>query len=116
MPAGRCAVVVSAAWLAAATAAAGPRPPSIVQAPPAAGRAAEPIIRQYCITCHDDRLRTGGLSFENADFSRIDRAADTWEKVIRKLRLGVMPPQGARRPDAATYDALVHALETELDK
>lgn len=74
------------------------------------------ILQEYCVTCHNTRLRTGGLALDSPG-SPADRAnAETWEKVVRKLRLGVMPPQGARRPDAGTYQTLIEALETELDR
>src|ERR1041385_1865743 len=57
------------------------------------------LIDKYCVTCHNDKLRTGGLSFESIDVSRVPEAAETWEKAIRKLRVGAMPPQGLPRPD-----------------
>jgi len=72
-------------------------------------------IDRYCITCHNQRLKTGGLALDGLDLQRVAANAETWEKVVRKLRLGVMPPAGARRPDAATYDALVAWLEDRLD-
>src|SRR6185369_4719236 len=61
------------------------------------------------------RLRTGGLSLEAANLQSVPAHPEIWEKVVRKLRLGVMPPQGARRPDAAVLDALATSLERELD-
>src|SRR5712691_10298320 len=70
---------------------------------------------QYCVTCHNARLKTGGLAI---DTSALDRVADNragWERVVRKLRLGVMPPIGSRRPDEATYDRMITWLAGELD-
>jgi hypothetical protein len=72
-------------------------------------------IDQYCVTCHNARLKTGGLVLETAALDRVAEDPVTWEKVVRKLRLGVMPPLGARRPDRATYDHMISWLEGELD-
>ena len=73
-------------------------------------------LDQYCVTCHNARLKSGGLVLENADLTRIGNDVEVWEKVVRKLRAGVMPPQGARRPDTPTLNALVSALEASLDQ
>jgi mono/diheme cytochrome c family protein len=73
-------------------------------------------LDRYCVTCHSDKLRTGGLSLQSADLADIPKSAETWEKVIRKLRVGAMPPQGMPRPDRATVDALAGYLETSLDR
>src|SRR5215472_15583674 len=72
-------------------------------------------IDQYCVTCHNARLKTGGLVLETAALDRVAEDPAIWEKVVRKLRLGVMPPLGARRPDRATYDHTISWLEGELD-
>jgi hypothetical protein len=74
------------------------------------------VLDQYCVTCHNDKLRTGGLSLQNADLADVPSGAETWEKVIRKLRVGAMPPQGMSRPDLATLDGLASYLETALDR
>ncbi|MBV8730791.1 MAG: DUF1587 domain-containing protein, partial [Acidobacteriia bacterium] len=73
-------------------------------------------IDRYCVTCHSNTLRTGGLSLESADFTDIPHNAETWEKVIRKLHVGAMPPQGMPRPDAGTLNDLTSFLETALDR
>jgi mono/diheme cytochrome c family protein len=73
-------------------------------------------IDQYCVTCHSTRLKSGGLVLENADLTHVGNDVELWEKVVRKLRAGVMPPQGARRPDAATLHALISSLEASLDQ
>src|SRR5215207_11338981 len=70
-------------------------------------------IADYCAGCHNNRLRTGGLSLDGADLAAVSSHSDLWEKVVRKLRLGVMPPQGSRRPAAAVLDGLAASLETE---
>src|SRR5579871_2714332 len=73
-------------------------------------------LDKYCVTCHSDKLRTGGLSLQNADLKDVPKAAESWEKVIRKLRVGAMPPQGMPQPDAATLDHLATYVETALDR
>ena len=78
--------------------------------------AQQTVLNKYCVTCHSEKLRTGGLSLQNADLSRLPAAAETWEKVIRKLRTGAMPPQGLPRPDAAALNDLALFLETGLDR
>ena len=75
-----------------------------------------PIVDQYCVTCHSESLKTGGLVLQGLDSSRPGDHADVWEKVIRKIRAGVMPPQGSKRPDDATMHALVRGLEQGLDR
>jgi hypothetical protein len=74
------------------------------------------IIDRYCVTCHSQKLKTGGLALDTLDLAKIGRDSQTWEKVVRKLRAGMMPPQGMPRPDAATYEAVTVALENELDR
>ncbi len=71
-------------------------------------------INTYCVGCHNNRARTGGLSLEGKS---LDVAADpeTWEKVVKKLQLGAMPPAGSPRPDAEIYTALLRDLTTRLD-
>src|SRR5207253_4676118 len=73
---------------------------------------AEPaeVVNKYCVTCHNDKARTGGLTLEHADFADVPRGAETWEKVIRKVRAGMMPPTGAARPEATQWHALVTFL------
>jgi hypothetical protein len=73
-------------------------------------------INRYCLACHNDRAKTAGLTLEKADLERISSGAEVWEKVLRKLRAGAMPPAGAPRPDQATSDSLALYLETELDR
>ena len=74
------------------------------------------VVNQYCIGCHNDKLKTGGLTLENADLSRVGDQAPVFEKIVQKLRSGSMPPVGLPRPDAATYNSLATYLETELDR
>src|SRR5262249_41856589 len=76
--------------------------------------APRPVLDKYCVTCHNQRLKTAGLTLDTIDAANIPAAADTWEKVIRKLRAGSMPPPSSPRPDQATYDGLVAHLESTL--
>ena len=71
-------------------------------------------INTYCVGCHNNRAKTGGLSLEGKS---LDVSADpeTWEKVVKKLQLGVMPPAGSPRPNAETYAAVLRDLTTQLD-
>ena len=73
-------------------------------------------IGRFCFRCHNDQLLTGGLSLESFDAERAFDHPEVAEKMIRKLRAGMMPPKEAQRPDAATVDALVVALETTIDE
>src|SRR5262249_27345007 len=73
-------------------------------------------IRQYCVGCHNDRAKTGGVSFEGITADSIGQHAELFEKAVRKLRGRVMPPPGSRQPDAAAIDSLVTWLETSLDR
>src|ERR1044071_5889452 len=82
----------------------------------AAGADNPALIAQYCVTCHSDRLKTQGLTLQSIDFSNVGAHADVLEKATRKIKVGMMPPQGAPQPDPATRQALVAWLETSLDK
>ena len=74
------------------------------------------VVKQYCTGCHSERGKAGGLSLAAFDAAAVVDHADVTEKMIRKLRAGMMPPIGARRPDAATLAALVDAFETRIDR
>ena len=74
------------------------------------------LLARYCVSCHSDRLKTAELSLQAVDADNIPRDAAAWEKVVRKLRAGAMPPVGRPRPDAATYDSLASRIEGELDR
>jgi cytochrome c5 len=86
------------------------------QAAGAASPSIEPkaVLDRYCVGCHNARLRTADLVLEQADTTEIGARADLWEKVLRKVATGAMPPSGARRPDAATSSAFVDWLDREL--
>jgi hypothetical protein len=74
------------------------------------------VLKQYCATCHSDRVKAGGLVIDPAAVSNVGTDADRWEKVVRKLRTQAMPPPGAPRPDAASYERVASFLESELDR
>jgi mono/diheme cytochrome c family protein len=80
--------------------------------PVAAHRA---LITQYCQGCHNEKLKSGGLSLATLDLDDVEQHAEVAEKVVRKLRGGLMPPAGARRPDNQAVTSLVTWLEKELD-
>ncbi|MCY4029794.1 MAG: DUF1592 domain-containing protein [Acidobacteria bacterium] len=86
------------------------------EAPPAAEAPSRAIFDRYCVTCHNERLLTGGLSLVDVDLGDIHGNAEVLEKVVHKLRSGQMPPEGRPRPDAEAIDAFAGALETELDR
>ena len=74
-----------------------------------------PVVTRYCVGCHNDNGKSGGLSLAAFDVAHAAQNADVAEKVIRKLQAGFMPPPLSARPDPATYAALIAALETEID-
>jgi cytochrome c551/c552 len=74
------------------------------------------VLNKYCVTCHSDKAKTGGLSLEHANLTDISKGAETWEKVIRKVRAGMMPPPGLPRPDKPALDSFVGYFETSLDR
>ena len=86
--------------------------PQVERAAPAPPRA---LLDRYCVSCHNTRLKTGNLALDGFDLSQVGEHPEVWEKVVRKLRGGLMPPAGRPRPDQATQDGLVAWLERELD-
>jgi hypothetical protein len=91
------------------------REQSVAQPRPAAAQSHKATLDKYCVTCHSDRLKTAGLTLESIDTTNIAAAPDVWEKVVRKVRVGMMPPQGSPAPDAASRTALVTWLTGQLD-
>jgi hypothetical protein len=80
-------------------------------APPSAA-----FVATYCATCHNERLKTAGLQLDTMDVTNVAADAPAWEKVVVKLRAGLMPPAGLRRPEPAVIDAFASAVETALDR
>ena len=74
------------------------------------------LVSTYCVTCHNARAKTGGLALDAAELADVPAHADVWEKVIRKVRAGMMPPPGMPQPDDATRRAAVAWLESTLDR
>jgi hypothetical protein len=73
------------------------------------------VVKRYCVTCHNDTRKTGGLSLTSFDVAHAAQNAEVGEKMIRKLQAGFMPPPAAARPDTATQASLISALETNID-
>src|SRR5262245_5877460 len=73
-------------------------------------------LRRYCVSCHNDRLRTAGFSLDGVDAANPGANPVLWEKVVQKLRSRAMPPAQSARPDDATYDGLATWLEAGLDR
>src|SRR5262245_38557303 len=83
-----------------------------------AGKPATPdraLLDRYCVPCHNARLKTAGLTLDDIDVGNVGPRAEAWEKVLRKIRAGQMPPVGRPRPDAAASSAFMGALETALE-
>ncbi|PYR22232.1 MAG: hypothetical protein DMF94_05455 [Acidobacteria bacterium] len=76
---------------------------------------ARALVTQYCAGCHNDAVRSGGVSLARLDVSHAENDAELAEKMIRKLRAGLMPPPGARRPGTPALNAVAAALESSLD-
>ena len=107
------AVVFAVVSVAAATQA--PAVNSVPVAAPSAEDAVAEVVNSYCLTCHNERMQRGGLDLESLDVEHVGANAALWEKVIKKMRVGAMPPAGGRRPDAATYASFIASLEGALD-
>ncbi|MEO8257882.1 MAG: DUF1592 domain-containing protein [Acidobacteriota bacterium] len=112
------AIALSLLWLAAASS----------HAPLAAGRAQQPpaaaavpadlqqVLNRYCVTCHNQRVKTAGLAIDTMNLAAVEEHGAAWESIVRKLRNRTMPPPERPRPDSATYDTLTSWLQTELDR
>ena len=92
-----------------------PVPTGTASAAPAASALDASLVQKYCITCHSARAKAGGLSLDGMNPSDAGAHAEIWEKVARKLRGGMMPPQGMPRPDDATLDGFTSSLEAALE-
>src|SRR5262245_25315034 len=74
------------------------------------------MLNQYCVGCHNQQMKTGGLALNAVDVDDVSKNPDVWEKVARKLRARAMPPAGRPRPEEGAYNAFVSYLETSLDR
>src|SRR5438132_4710953 len=85
-------------------------------APATSATAQRTLLDQYCVTCHNDKTKRANLTLEKLDLATVGDNPQLWEKVVRKLRAGVMPPPGMRRPALAEYEGLRDWLENEIDR
>src|SRR5215467_2948757 len=74
------------------------------------------FLDQYCVTCHNEKTKTAGLMLDRLDVDHPGDNAEIWEKVVRKLRAGMMPPSGIRHPQRASVDAFVSSVEAKIDR
>lgn len=118
MTLGRAAsLAIGFSWCCLAVAYVGAASPTQSPAAPATTSAPErALINQYCVRCHNDRTRSGGLALDTANLENVTQSADAWEKALVKLRMRAMPPPGSPRPEDRVYDALVASLEAKLDR
>ena len=86
------------------------------QATPVTATEPGALLQRYCISCHNTRLRTADLALDELDATNVRADAETWEKVVQKLRAGSMPPPGRPRPDTETYRAVAVSIEDKLDR
>ena len=109
---------LAGALLTGAAAAQGPAVPVETSAPSAEAAEYGALLQRYCVTCHNGRLLTAGLSLDDVEVSEAHVAADAelWEKVVQKLRSRTMPPPRRPRPDDDSYRAFASWLETSLDR
>jgi hypothetical protein len=89
---------------------------SFAQTTPPAASPQRALLDKYCVTCHNDHAKTGGLTLEKIDLANIPANAETWEMVIRKLSVGAMPPAGMPKPSPSDVSAFLSSLEASLDK
>ena len=90
-----------------------PQQPRDVVSPAVAQQA---VITRYCVSCHNNRAKTGGLSLEELNITRVGDHSEVWEKVVQKVHANLMPPPDRPRPDRATVKSLLTYLETSLDR
>src|SRR5260370_34456491 len=89
----------------------------VAQGPAKSAASVSPaFLDTYCIACHNQKLRTAGLTLDSLDVTKPGANAEAWERVIAKLRAGSMPPRGIPRPDALAYRAVASGLENEIDR
>src|SRR5438045_7321879 len=74
------------------------------------------ILDQYCVTCHNQRSKTANVMFDTMELTNLSKDAKTWERAVRKLRGGMMPPPGARQPERASIEKFASWLQTSLDE
>ena len=87
-----------------------------VEARPADAATQRALVDRYCVGCHNDRITSGNLRLDDADLSTVGEHGELWERVVQKLRGGLMPPPGRPRPEPAVYEGFASWLEAELDR
>ena len=85
-------------------------------APALSQQQVQAALKQYCVTCHNQRARTGNLELDTKDLAHLETDVVAWEAVVRKLRTGMMPPKGSPRPDRSALEGMAAWLETGLDR
>src|SRR5687768_12812730 len=113
--AGWCVAVAAAAHMGAQT----PAQPSPVAAGPASAQTAEATFQRYCLTCHNQTMKTRGavpVAFDALQLRNVAAHAETWEEIVRKVRTGLMPPAASPRPAKAAEGAFIDWIESELDR
>ena len=75
-----------------------------------------PVVARYCVGCHSPAMKAGGLVLTGLDFAKAGDDATTWEKVLRQVQSGAMPPAGLPRPDAATVASFAKSVAETLDR
>src|SRR5688572_21038766 len=115
------AVLTAAHTGASAPAAQSSAPAPVAARSPVAAPAPAPqaVFQRYCVSCHNEAMRSRGvvpIAFDKLSMSNVAGDAETWETIIRKVRTGLMPPANSPRPDKATHDAFLLAIEAELDR
>ena len=105
-----------AIWALSTSALSGQSTPTSMPSSPGDATARRALLDKYCVTCHNDRVKTANLSLQGADLSHVADHAELWEKVIRKMRAGVMPPPDMPRPPQLEYEGLRDWLEGEVDR
>jgi mono/diheme cytochrome c family protein len=95
-------------------------PPPAAGSPPGANAGPhgdrQAMLTQYCGGCHNDRLKTAGFTLASVDANDVGGNIVAWEKVLRRVSLGEMPPKGMRRPTGAELSGFTGWLETSLDR
>ena len=116
--AGQGVFLVAVAALVVLTLSSSPHVATLRAQPPtdASAELLDGTLQRYCVTCHNDRLRTADLSLADLDLTQVGTHAELWEGVVAKLRTRAMPPVGRPRPETAVYDQLAGWIETEIDR
>jgi cytochrome c5 len=89
---------------------------AVKPAAPPSYEAAKAVLDEYCVECHNKTAKTANLAIDTLNIAHVQENVKDWEKIVRKLRAGMMPPAGQERPDKETYMALITWLENELDR